>query len=211
MSAPYLNSLAMFGGYVPFGLSSMNTFIYSQPPSVFAYQPYNRAFVDNIISILTSFRAPVMPFSYNLVKRGNNNRVYKNCNASSLKSIGYSAQKGMALARSALNSAVGFVKKCATYVKNAIVRTGLGAYMNGHGYQMASILRRNKNFKEISPVGVNVKSLPAGCILVYGKGVAGYSSKYGHTEITTGDGRCVSDGITRNPRNNPTAIFVPVA
>ena len=75
---------------------------------------------------------------------------------------------------------------------------------------MPSILRNNKNFKEIPVDTVNVKDLPAGCVLVYDKGSQGYSRKYGHTEITTGDGRAVSDGITKNLYKKPSAIFMPV-
>ena len=72
-------------------------------------------------------------------------------------------------------------------------------------------MENNKNFEEISPTDVNVKDLPAGCVLVYDKGARGYSKKYGHTEITTGDGRAVSDGITRNLHRKPSAIFVPIS
>ena len=72
-------------------------------------------------------------------------------------------------------------------------------------------VQANKNFKEINPNGVDLKKLPAGCVLVYGKGVAGYSKKYGHTEITTGNGKAVSDGVTQNLHRKPTAIFMPTA
>ena len=102
-----------------------------------------------------------------------------------------------------------FTSNCALYVKAAIRDAGLGAYKSGHGYQMASIMRRNKNFKEISPTEYNVNSLPAGCVLVFDRGAQGYNKKYGHVEITTGDGRAVSDGITRNLKQ-PSAVFVPV-
>ncbi len=121
----------------------------------------------------------------------------------------YNANAGERLASIALKNQIGFNKQCARYVKNAIVKAGLGTYESGHGYQMANVLRKNKNFKEISPTTYNVNSLPAGCILVYDRGAAGYNSKYGHVEITTGDGRAVSDGITKNLRQ-PSAVFVPV-
>ena len=85
----------------------------------------------------------------------------------------------------------------------------MGSYVSGHGYQMTDILSRNKNFKQISASGVDVTKLPAGCVLVYGKGVSGYNKDYGHTEITTGDGRGVSQAITYNVRK-PSAIFIPV-
>lgn len=122
----------------------------------------------------------------------------------------YDATLGKKLANIALRNARGsFEGSCARYVKNAISQAGAGKYKTGHGYQMTGILKDNKNFKQISPNSVNVNDLPAGCILVYAKGAQGYSSKYGHTEITTGDGRGVSDGITKALKT-PTAIFVPV-
>lgn len=137
--------------------------------------------------------------------------VGSNQNSSVWAKLGYCAEAGVRLAKTALNSVVGFIGYCCRYVKNAIKKCGLGEYVSGNACDMVSIMRKNKKFREINPAGVNVKNLPAGCVLVYGRGVAGYSSKYGHVEIATGDGRCVSDGVTRNPRNNPTAIFIPVS
>ena len=122
---------------------------------------------------------------------------------------GYSAKAGEKLANTALQQSVGFTGFCAKYVKNAVEQAGLGNYELGHAYQMPSILRHNKNFKELS-TDIDVNKLPAGCILVYDKGAEGYSKKYGHTEITTGDGRAVSDGITENLYKKPSAIFMPV-
>ena len=113
---------------------------------------------------------------------------------------GYNASAGKRLANIALNNSVGWTGYCARHVKNAISAANLGSYQSGHAYQMPSILRNNKNFKEIPAQDVNVKDLPAGCVLVYNRGSQGYSQEYGHTEITTGDGRAVSDGITKNLR-----------
>lgn len=137
-----------------------------------------------------------------------NNNTTNSPNFASLSE--YNAQAGEKLANIALRDSVGFTEECATYVKNAIKNAGLGAYQYGDAYETTNILNSNKNFKQISTNGVDVSLLPAGCVLVYDKGVAGYSSNYGHTEITTGDGRAVSDGITNNPRQNPSAIFIPV-
>ena len=123
--------------------------------------------------------------------------------------FGYNAQKGLKLAKDAVAHAKNFMGQCATYVKNSISRCGLGAYITGDGYQMSNILKHNKNFKQISPEGVDLKKLPAGCVLVYGRGVSNYSKTGGHTEITTGTGKAVSDGITNNIRK-PSAIFIPV-
>ena len=123
---------------------------------------------------------------------------------------GYDKNAGEKLANVALKKVVGWTGYCARYVKNAIKEAGLGAYVSGHAFQMAGIMRKNNNFRELSPYQVDVNKLPAGCVLVYGKGVSGYNSKYGHVEITTGDGRAVSDGITKSVHKKPTAIFMPV-
>ncbi len=123
---------------------------------------------------------------------------------------GYNPFKGERLANIALNSSVGWTGYCAAFVKRAIQYANLGSYKYGHAYQMSDILKNNGNFKEISPEKVDVSKLPAGCVLVYDKGTEGYSKKYGHTEITTGDGRAVSDGITRNLHKKPSSIFIPV-
>lgn len=123
---------------------------------------------------------------------------------------GYNASAGQKLANIALNNSVGWTGYCARFVKTAISDANLGSYKSGHAYQMSSILRNNKNFKEISTKDVDVSELPAGCILVYNKGAQGYNKDYGHTEITTGDGRAVSDGITKHLTKKPSAIFMPV-
>lgn len=127
-----------------------------------------------------------------------------------LKLDDYNAFKGERLAQIALNNSTGWTGYCAAYVKSDIQTAGLGSYKYGHAYQMPSILRNNGNFKEISPNSVDVKKLPAGCILVYDRGAQGYSKNYGHTEITTGDGRAVSDGITKHLHKKPSSIFIPV-
>lgn len=140
----------------------------------------------------------------------------------------YNSSKGSLLASTAMHNA-GFVidsntKKvtsktknpdkfthcCARYVKAAIRDAGLGEYSNeGSAYQMTNSLRNNNNFKEIS-ASTPLKEVPAGCILVYDRGVGGYSSKHGHIEIKTDDGRAVSDGITDYLYKRPSHIFMPV-
>jgi hypothetical protein len=121
----------------------------------------------------------------------------------------YNSEKGKKLSTIALKNKGGSGGKCATYVKQAIDKAGLGKYEQGHAYAMDEILAKNPNFKEISLDGINVDDLPAGCVLVFEKGVEGYNKKYGHTEITTGDGRAVSDIITTKIRQ-PSHVFIPV-
>ena len=200
-----------------------NTFAYSALPKVSAYNPFStsifNSFVPTNFASMPLMRLPIFP-SFNFGKLTLSSPSYlskgasilgQNQNASLWKRLGYSAKKGWELAKKVVSGAVGFIGKCARYVKNAISKAGLGKYEYGNACDMVSIMRRNKNFKEINPNGVDLKKLPAGCVLVYGKGVAGYSKKYGHTEITTGNGKAVSDGVTQNLHRKPTAIFMPVA
>ena len=95
------------------------------------------------------------------------------------------------------------------YVRLALEKCGLGTGERGDGYEYAGILSRNKNFKEISTSGLDLSDLPAGCVLVYNRGTAGYSSKYGHVEITLGNGKAASDGVTTNIKQG-ARVFVPV-
>ena len=140
----------------------------------------------------------------------------KNNNAISfddLKAKGYkySSVNGQKLARDIANHSVGFTGYCSKYVREALQRAGL---YNGHtmsAYQMGAVLANNKNFKEVSPSSVDLNNLPAGCILVYDRGAAGYNSQHGHIEVTLGDGTACSDGRTYNIRNAQNMrIFVPV-
>lgn len=135
--------------------------------------------------------------------------INSNTNLPQLNDIGYNPDKGSKLAKAALSNARGFGGDCAMYVRFALEQTGLYNGMRGDGADYVNILSKNKNFKEISTNGLNLRSLPAGCILVYDRGVAKYSKTAGHVEITTGTGKAVSDGITNNIR--PGAhVFVPV-
>lgn len=129
--------------------------------------------------------------------------------SNNLISLGYNKQKGEKLANIAIKNTVGFTGDCATYVKNDIKEAGLGEYAIGDAHLCDDILRKNPNFKEISTNGLDLKNLPAGCILVYEKGVAGYSSTYGHIEITDGQGGARSDGKTCNIRPG-AKVFIPV-
>ena len=76
---------------------------------------------------------------------------------------------------------------------------------------MPTELRKNKHFKEIPSTGIDLNKLPAGCVLVYDKGTSGVSKDFGHVEITTGDGRGISDGITEKLTIKPSNIFIPIS
>ena len=235
MFSPILSNFNMFNsGYNPFGyVNQFGTGLYS--PSIFSGINYLNPILpffnfpaisyNNWLTALTQnvqkTNAPRLTYTgvktaaKRVVKKAarkvsNGISVMNNPNMSYWQKLGYYANAGVRLSRYALSHAVGFTKQCATYVKNAIANCGLGKYIKGDAYKMIQILSQNKKFKRIDTKGVNLKTLPAGCVLVYDRN-AGFSKKHGHVEISTGDGRCVSDGITRNPKKVPTAIFIPVS
>ena len=121
----------------------------------------------------------------------------------------YNSVKGEKLAKTIVANTVGFTGNCARYVRTALEANGLGNGERGSGYKYADILSRNPNFKEISTANLDLSKLPPGCILVYGRGVANYSSDDGHVEVTLGNGKAASDGITNNIRAG-ARVFIPV-
>lgn len=207
---------------LPANFFSNQTFVYNS-----TLQNSSNLFAGSLFNNTTTYSLPQLPLLFppslplfNFGKANFNNVNFSKSNGLKISTetqnqslwnkLGYSAQKGYQLAKNATSNAIGFTGYCARYVKSAISNTGLGKYESGNACDLLYTMRKNKNFKEISPEGVNLKTLPAGCVLVYDKGVAGYSSKYGHTEITTGTGKAVSDGVTNNLYKKPTAIFMPI-
>ena len=146
-------------------------------------------------------------------------RFHTNDNAMSFddfaqKGIQYSSSTGVSLAQKVRSNVIGFSGYCARYANNALQSEGLitQSERTGSAYQMADNLDQNDNFQEITVSSADdLKKLPAGCVLVYDKGAAGYSAKHGHIEITLGDGTAASDGITRNLRySKGLRVFVPI-
>lgn len=141
-----------------------------------------------------------------------NNMSFNTTPTAKLKDLNYDGTQGAKVASYVLSHAGSSSKQaCAEYVNNAYQNTGL-SIGRGDAYTKIEDLRNNKRFKEIAVSQSELKSLPAGCVLVYPRGVAGYSPEYGHIEITLGDGRAASDFVNRNPKYDPQMkVFVPVA
>lgn len=213
---PFMSGFSLFPPFPPYAIDNclLNPFGGFNNTSFFAYNPFN-IFNQGAAQYTPSFTpAPQNNIFGFLNSQFATNDIKTNINAATLpalKTAGYNRQKGEKLARimGSRSTDGGFDNYCARNVKEAIEDAGLGRYESGHGYQVADILSRNKNFKEISTKNMDLSSLPAGCVLVYDRGVAGYSSKYGHTEITLGDGTAGSGGITHNIRQG-ARVFVPV-
>lgn len=198
------------------GTSSIptNTFV---PAALASYNPFYAATSMNFMSdLVNTLKTPASKTSAPLVNKTRKSSVSTGnfntkTNLPQLKEVNYNETKGQALATAVANNATGSQGLCAKYVKNAIQNAGLGQYQSGHAYQCANVLRNNPNFKEVKVSGRELSQLPAGCIIVYDQGDAGYSPVYGHIEITLGDGRAASDFITNNIRPSDNAhVFIPV-
>lgn len=124
----------------------------------------------------------------------------------------YNKEKGIKLAKEAIAGLSSAQKGyCARAVKHAISDAGLGAYESGNACDIPDILRKNSNFKEVKVSGNDLAKLPAGCVIAYDRGAAGYSSKYGHVEIKGEGNEAISFYVNKNikPSDNVT-VFVPV-
>lgn len=213
-------------GMPRYNSSNYNIFGFT-PPANFCYMPQldvNQTYMKpvDLTSGLFNYSAPshtkpssglfkFLRVTKKTVTPSTERRFNTNTNLPSLQDAGYNKDKAQILANeiAKYSSENGFDGYCARHVKQAIKDANLGSYKTGHAYQMPQILANNKNFKEISTKGINLSSLPAGCILVYDRGVSNYSSAYGHTEITLGNGTAGSGGITHNIRPG-ARVFVPV-
>ena len=101
---------------------------------------------------------------------------------------------------------------CATGVSRAIVNE-MGIKVWGNGNQIDDNLPRSK-FKQVNISLAEALKIP-GLVLTWERTSSAAGSKYGHTAITTGDGRSsVSDFIERNTLNaggrTGLKIFVPI-
>ena len=126
---------------------------------------------------------------------------------------GYDPILGKELARASMAESGGYTRaggKCYYYVANAVDRV-IGRFLSGmHAYMAASQLAQRKDlFTEIS--AGNLRSLPAGAIVVWGKG----SSASGHISIAQGNGMETSDFIgnqmTSHYGGAPARVFLPKA
>lgn len=192
-------------------VATPNASLFSSSGSGFVITPFDYNQVNQAIQPIQ--RTLSNPFGRATSTKKTNYKIESlspNTSLTALSGI-YNPNKGLSLAKSVLsnvhNRSTGY---CARYVKTAVSQSGLGAYESGHAYQLVDSFENNKNFKEISINPKDLTKLPAGCIIVYDKGAAGYSKNYGHIEVTLGNGKAASDFITNNIRqSNNINVFVP--
>lgn len=123
----------------------------------------------------------------------------------------YNSKIGSELAAASLAETAGRTSStgmCYFHVANAVDKV-IGRFLyGGHAYMAAEQLAAKKDlFLEIN--GANLSSLPAGAIVVWGKG----SSKSGHISISQGDGNETSDFIGKQMLSHygggSARVFVP--
>jgi predicted chitinase len=107
---------------------------------------------------------------------------------SSLKTGSFASRIADAAEREAANTnTVGYCAKSVNKVLNSL---GVGGY--GNAYQKAEQLAKNPRFKEISVSPDQLKQLPRGAVLVWGRSA---EKPYGHVTVALGNGREASDHI----------------
>lgn len=202
--------------YTPIDFNS-NIFANYQIPTTTQMPDYTQF---NYMPVLPSYTPITNTFdSNNYFKMENTNALAKANKISStqktdLKEIAqiYNQEKGIKLANEAIAGLRTAQKGyCARAVKSAISDAGLGAYESGNANDIPDILRKNSNFKEVKVKGSDLAKLPAGCVIAYDKGAAGYSRQYGHVEIKGEGNQAISFFVNDNikPSDNVT-VFVPV-
>lgn len=182
------------------------------PPIVPAIPMFNFKFTQpqNMFSFFNAKKTPAKTFSFT----SNSAKSISSIQTTSLSEVAkiYNAKKGIKLANEAIDGLKHSQKGyCARAVKTAIQDAGLGSYESGHAYQCPDILRRNPNFKEVKVKGSDLEKLPAGCILAYNKGDAGYNPDYGHIEIKGQGNQAIHFTVNNHiQKSDNVRVFVPV-
>lgn len=102
------------------------------------------------------------------------------------------SETGRQLAKYAAAHKPGTTGACYEYVANAI-DAKVGRFLSGlHAYMAADQLAQHPRFQEVKLPASKLSSLPAGAVVVWGKG----SSKSGHISIANGKGQEISDHQT---------------
>lgn len=122
----------------------------------------------------------------------------------------YDAALAQKLVQYARHHVSGTRWNCYHYVANAI-HSQLHPFLKGmHAYMAADFLAQNPHFQEIHVPNEELPELPAGAIVVWGKG----HSRSGHISIADGQGDEISDHISPQMLSHyggaPARVFLPV-
>lgn len=96
---------------------------------------------------------------------------------------------------------------CYRGVKHHLRQIGVNL-TGGSAYQAADQLARTGRFREVQVPREQLRSLPAGAVVVWNRG---NGRRHGHISIAMGDGREASDRIRRQITNYPNSyrVFLP--
>ena len=133
----------------------------------------------------------------------------------------YNKAKGDLLIKNALAGLPDYEENppmCAKYVKNAIVKSGLGEYIKGNGEDAKYMLRQNANFKEVKVTAKEMSKMPKGTIFVYdanepvkyADGSKGEIGENGHVTFKYTSTKSISDRMENLPLSNRAYAFIPV-
>ncbi|MBT9547359.1 MAG: peptidoglycan-binding protein [Candidatus Sericytochromatia bacterium] len=123
----------------------------------------------------------------------------------------YNPRFGQALVNYARSRVIGTERYCYRFVAEAIHAFTEPFLMGYHAYMAADYLAKSQSFHEIFPSVKVLEKLPAGAIVVWGKG----NSRSGHISIADGQGNEISDHIRPQMLSHyggaPFRAFLPVA
>jgi len=136
-------------------------------------------------------------------------------------SIGYNAETGKKIADAVYSYAYGRTgnHQCLGGVKKGYNKAfGTNPFTDiGAGYQAAGVLAKNKNYREVTGIGINdLQYLPAGAVVSWSNSPGGSSpaSKYGHCSVALGNGDEASDNVRKQYRhvgeNGKPRVFIPI-
>lgn len=116
-------------------------------------------------------------------------------NLPALRSV-YNPELGNAFANIANRNArsTGTIGWCLRGVRRALEKAELhlGGSMGASAYQSLNSLSNNRNFKQVQVSRNELKSLPAGCIIIWDRNSR---NRHGHIAVTLGNGKEASDHV----------------
>jgi hypothetical protein len=107
------------------------------------------------------------------------------------KKSNYSERIGRNLVKYSRSHVIGTERYCYRFVANAIETVTTPFLKGQHAYMASEHLAKSEYFREIFPKVDGLEKLPAGAIVVWGKG----KSRSGHISIADGQGNEISDHI----------------
>ena len=220
----------VFGGFNPLMFNWFSNFSmpsFSMPTFVMPTLPILPTFTPSFSSVTGTGKSKSGTGNYNLkplssatkeevlANMSKNDTQFKDILAK--QGVEYDSEVGHAVTKYAIDKAkASSTEECAASVSTAY-REAAFDIGRGHAYQKKeAIVGVNKDGDKFTEIKLQnkeqLRQLPAGTVVVYGKGACKYSSDYGHVFIATGEGRGVSDFLEQNPRfdvNADVTIYVP--